>query len=240
MEQKKIKYPLGKGRYERPEIEMCKAKGYEINDPRDAIKIFEQKIAEFTGAKYAVAVDNLTDGLFLCLQMLIEYGVERHSTVTIPKRTYCSVPMTILNAEYELKFEPIEWKGIYQLKPFPIWDCAVSFKKDMYKEGQLMVLSFQHKKRLCIGKGGMVLTDDEDEYNWLVAARYEGRNLDVNQWDDEYSMIGWNMYMSPDDAARGILIFDDLIENNTNWEDWAGSENYPDLSTKKIFQKYVA
>jgi dTDP-4-amino-4,6-dideoxygalactose transaminase len=236
MEQKKIEYPLGKGRYERPEIEMCKAKGYEINDPRDAIKIFEQKIAEFTGAKYAVAVDNLTDGLFLSLKLLNE----QLRPVIIPNRTYCSVPMTIKHAGNKLFFEDLQWKGMYQLQPFPIWDCAVSFKKDMYKEGQLMVLSFQHKKRLCIGKGGMILTDNEEYYKWLVAARYEGRNLDVNQWDDEYSMIGWNMYMSPDDAARGILIFDDLIENNTNWEDWAGSENYPDLSTKKIFQRYVA
>lgn len=246
MEQKKIEYPLGKGRYERPEIAMCKEKGYEINDPRDAIKIFEQKIAEFTGAKYAVAVDNLTDGLFLCLKMqnVSLYGeIEslcNFYEVSIPNRTYCSVPMTIINAKHNLKFEDLQWKGMYQLKPFPIWDCAVSFKRDMYKEGQLMVLSFQHKKRLCIGKGGMILTDNEDYYKWLVAARYEGRNLDVNQWDDEYSMIGWNMYMSPDDAARGILIFDDLLENNTNWDDWAGSENYPDLSTKKIFQRYVA
>jgi len=236
MEQKKIEYPLGQGRYERPEIQMCKDKGYDIKDPRDAISIFEKKIAEFTGAKYAVAVDNLTDGLFLCLGVLNKLL----DPIIIPNRTYCSVPMTILNAGYGLQLKDIAWSGMYQLTPMPIWDCAVSFKKDMYKEGQLMVLSFQHKKRLCIGKGGMILTDHEGYYKWLIAARYEGRNLDVNQWDDEYSMIGWNMYMSPDDAARGILIFDDLIENNTKWEDWAGSENYPDLSTKKIFQKYAS
>jgi len=225
----KVEYPLGEGRFDRPEIGMLRKKGFSIKDPRDVVEIFERTIADFCGSEYAVAVDNLTDGIFLCLKY-----INKPQLIQIPKHTYCSIPMAILNAGYQVGFCYHFWLGKYSLAPLNIWDCATSFHPDMYVKGTLQVLSFQHKKRLCIGKGGMILTDDKEAYDWLKRASFEGRNLKNNQWDDEYSMIGWNMYMTPDDAARGLLIFQELKKIN-EWEDWASWENYPDLSTKNIF-----
>jgi len=229
----KIEYPLGKGRFERPEIGMLKKAGHIFNDPREIVSLFESVIADFCGSKYAVAVDSLTNGIFLALKYYQPNISAVVQWASIPKHTYCSIPMALLHAGLRLEFDDRKWKGHYQIKPFDVWDCATQFKPNMYIGG-MQVLSFQHKKRLCIGKGGMILTDDKDAYDWLKLASFEGRNLDNNQWDDEYSMIGWNMYMTPDDAARGLLIFDELLKED-KWDDWASWENYPDLSTKKIF-----
>ena len=44
--------------------------GYKINTPWDAVDLFEKKVAEYAGSKYAVAIDNCTDALFLCLKYL--------------------------------------------------------------------------------------------------------------------------------------------------------------------------
>ena len=43
---------------------------YKLSDPWDVVDLFEKKVAEYAGSKYAVSVDNCTDGLFLCLKYL--------------------------------------------------------------------------------------------------------------------------------------------------------------------------
>ena len=60
---------------------------YNLSDPWDVVDLFEKKLAEYAGSKYAVAVDNCTDALFLCLKYLKANG-----EITLPKRTYESVP----------------------------------------------------------------------------------------------------------------------------------------------------
>ena len=213
----------------RPELEKVREAGYKWKDPRDIVKIFENKIAKYAGCKYAIAVDCCSHGIFLSLKYL-----EATGEITIPSRTYVSVPMQIIHAGCSVKFEDIRWKGIYQLKPYPIYDSSVRFTKDMYVGNNcLQVMSFQIKKRLPMGKGGIILTDDAAACRWLRKARYDGRDLDVFYPDDEFEMIGWHMYMTPEDAARGLLLFDELEEKN---EDSGGWQNYSDLSNKEIFK----
>ena len=110
-------WPIGKvpKEFQRPELDQVREYGYDWKDPWDVVDMFEQEVAKFAGCKYGIALDNCTDGLFLCLKYL-NYTEE----VTIPSRTYCSVPMTIINAGCSVKFEEVEWSGVYQLKPYPI------------------------------------------------------------------------------------------------------------------------
>jgi len=214
----------------RTELDEVRAKGYEWEDPRDVIGIFEKKVAAYAGAKYAVAVDSCSSAIFLSLKYCQACDV-----VTIPAQTYVSVPMQIIHAGATVRFEHVEWKGVYQLKPYPIFDGAVRFTKGMYMgDNALHVLSFQMKKRLPIGKGGMILTDDESAYRWLRKASYDGRDLDAYYPDDDFEILGWHMYMTPEDAARGIMLMDRIPELN---EDSAGSENHSDLSKKRIFNE---
>ena len=91
-------------------------------NPFSVVKDFEDSIAKYTGAKYAVAVDSCTNAIFLCCK----YLNVKH--VTIPARTYLSIPMSIIHSGGEVIFDKDKninnWEGIYQLKPYPIWDSA--------------------------------------------------------------------------------------------------------------------
>ena len=230
----KIKYnvwPIGKlpKEWQRPELDQIKEKGYDWKDPRDVIDMFEKKVAKFAGSKYAVAVDCCSHGLFLCMKYL-----ECKDTITIPKNTYVSTPMQILHAGCKVKFEDLEWSGVYQLKPYPIWDGAVRWTKDMFVGGDaLQVVSFQIKKRIPIGRGGVIMTNSKEAYDWLKYASYDGRDLNTYYADDDFKMIGWHYYMTPEDAARGILLMDQTPDFN---QDTGHSNTYSDLSNKKIFK----
>ena len=209
-------------------INLLESQGYSIKDPWNIVDIFEKKVAEYAGSRYAVSVDNCTNALFLCLRYL-----KASETVTIPSKTYISVPQTIIHAGCNLVFENIEWSGTYQLEPYPIIDGATRFRKDMYISGTYQCLSFHIKKILNIGKGGMILTDDSTAARWFKVARYEGRHIGIPYDEDEIELIGWNMYMPPEQAARGIMIFESLSDYN---HDCGGSWKYRDISQTKVFK----
>lgn len=224
-------WPIGRlpKEFQRKELDTLRELGYNWNDPLDVVKMFEQKVADFAGAKYGVAVDCCSHGLFLALQCIKKrHGV---STITIPNRTYVSVPMQIKHAGFDVAFEDLPWVGAYQLKPFDIWDAAVRWNRGMYLGG-MHIISFQIKKRVPIGRGGMILLDDPEDYAFLKKIRYDGRDLDIGYMEDDFEYLGWHYYMTPEDAARGIILMDQIPELN---DDTGGSNNYSDLSTKGIF-----
>ena len=204
-------------------------KEYNLSDPWDVVDLFERKLAEYAGSKYAVAVDNCTDALFLCLKY---FGAE--DEITIPKRTYVSVPCTIIHAGYQVKFEDLEWSGAYQLKPHPIYDNATRMTRGMYIKDTYCCVSFHRRKHIPIGKGGMILLDDKCAYEWLKIARYEGRHMDVMYKDDSFDIIGWNMYMPPEQAAEGLDLFNKINEHN---EDLESSGTHKDLSQFPIYER---
>lgn len=223
-------WPSGKlpPEWQRPELKMVKEAGYDWQDPRDVVDIFERKVAEFAGAKYGVSVDCCTHGLFLALKCIDAKGL-----IEIPKHTYQSVPMNIVHAGCHPTFRDEQWSGMYQLKPYAIWDAATRWRRGMY-QGGMHIVSFQIKKRVPIGRGGMILTDNKEHYDWLIKARYDGRDMAVSQWDDDGDICGWHFYMTPEDAARGILLMDQIPEDNPDSGGW---ENYADLSTKKLWKQ---
>ena len=204
-------------------------KKYNCSDPWDVVDVFEKTIAEYAGSKYAVAVDSCTDAMFLCLKYLNVDG-----EVTLPKRTYVSVPCTVIHAGCTVKFDDIEWSGAYPLTPYPVYDSATRMTKGMYVPGSYYCLSFHRRKHVPIGKGGMILTDDKEAYEWFKVVRYEGRHMDRLYKDDSFDTIGWNMYMPPEQAARGLVLFDKIGEVN---EDLESSGIHKDLSLYKLYEE---
>ena len=166
------------------------------HNPFEIVRMFEETVADYCGAPYAVSTDNCTDALLICCEYL---GVEE---VTIPAKTYLSVPQSILHAGATLKFRDYSWKGVYQLEPYPIYDAAKRFTSNMYIEDSFMCLSFHTKKHLKIGKGGMILTNSKEAVEWFKMARYEGRD----HVHDDIEICGWNAYMTPEQAARGLTL----------------------------------
>ena len=226
-------WPCGKlpKKWQRPELEKIKRMGYAWDDPRDIVRQFEQTIAEYAGSKYAVAVDSCTSAIFLCLQHYRAAG--RVTTVCLPAQCYMSVPMAVKNVGFNVRFDYREWWGCYLIAPFDLYDMSVRFTHGLYIPETFCCLSFQIKKRLPIGKGGMILTDDEKAVEWFKQARFEGRHESNDQWHDNFDMCGWNMYMTPEDAARGLILFNDLPKVNP---DSGSYKNYPDLTKQKVFK----
>ena len=226
-------WPLGQlpQEFQRPELEQIKKLGYKWKDPRDVITMFEDKVAKFAGAKYGVAVDCCSHGLFLSLKFYKDVLKMKNKFVEIPSYTYCSVPMQIKHAGFNPKFKDIQWSGVYQLKPFDIWDGAVRWTKGMYKGG-FHIVSFQLKKRIPIGRGGMILTNDKKAADWFRKMTYDGRDLNIGYMEDDFQYCGYHYYMTPEDAERGIILMDQVPKKNL---DSGNNRTYSDLSTKKVF-----
>ena len=115
-----------------------------LYNPFFIVKNLEDELCNYTGAKYAVCVDSCTNAIFLCCKYL---NIE---TITIPRKTYLSVPQAIINAGGKVKLEDVKWEGQYQLKPYPIFDSALRFTANMYISGTFSCLSFHYKKHLPI------------------------------------------------------------------------------------------
>ena len=200
------------------------------HNPYKIVQMFEEEVALYTNAPYAISVDSCTNALFLCCKYL------KVNEVTIPSKTYLSVPMSIIHAGGEVIFDKTSktnhWIGTYQLKPYPIYDAAKRFTSNMYIPGTFMCLSFRIKKNLGLGKGGMILTDSKEAYEWFKKARYEGRG-EVYYKEDNISSLGWNMYMTPQEAAHGLCLMQNYPMNKTDLDELNG---YRDLTEFDIFK----
>ena len=111
---------------------------------------FENKVAQWFGAPYGVSVDCCTHGIELCLRQ------QNIKSITIPKRTYISIPFLANKLGIELKWKNENWEEYYNIGETNIYDAAVLWRENSYLPGTFMVLSFQFQKHLSLGRGGMI------------------------------------------------------------------------------------
>jgi len=192
----------------------------------DSVNQFEKEVADFFGAPHAIAVDCCTHGMELCLRYTND------NNITIPARTYISVPFLAkkLNLDWEWKDE--DWKDYYRIGNTNIIDAAVLWKRDSYITGTFMCLSFQFQKHLSLGRGGMILTDNKDAANTLKKMSYDGREPNIPWRTQNISTVGYHYYMTPEIAELGLEKITEAINNTPRqWEltDW------PDLRNMEIF-----
>ena len=202
---------------------------------------FEKALAEYTGAKYAITLDNLSNGLFLALYYEHHIMNRTNNTITIPSRTYPSVPCEIIHAGLKVGWNTVKGEtltGAYPLAGSNVWDSALTFTADMYKPKTHMCVSFTGPyKHFKLSKGGAILTDDAKAYRWFKRARYSGRRA-CDYHEDNLDMLGWNFYMMPELAARGLLLmgqFYNIDGSKKTQEDL--TLPYPDLSKFEIYNK---
>jgi hypothetical protein len=202
---------------------------------------FEEKLADYTGAKYVVTLDNMSNALFLALYYEHQVMNRTEEVITIPSRTYPSVPCEIIHAGLKVDFQPVPGttlKGAYQLKGSNVWDSALRFTEGMYIPGSHMCISFTGPyKHFKLSKGGAILTDDYDAYCWFKRARYSGRR-EMSYHDDNFDMLGWNFYMMPELAARGLLLMTQFYYSDGTKKTNEDLElPYPDLSKFEIYRR---
>lgn len=193
----------------------------------ETIEKFEQLIADYYNAPYAVAVDCCTHAIELCLRIEdIQY------TINCPTRTYLSIPMTFEKLNLDWEFDDYEWEDYYFIGCTNIIDAAVYWKKNGYVPGTKMCLSFQYRKHLNLGRGGMILLDNEEQAVLLRKMRYDGR-LDNIPWaEQDVDTMGYHYYMTPETAQSGIYRF--ATAEVTEPRKWSHLD-YPDLSKMKVF-----
>ena len=202
---------------------------------------FEKALADYTGAKYVVTLDNMSNALFLALyyEKNITKSIKT-DTIIIPNRTYPSVPCEIIHAGLKIQWKPVNEEtltGAYQLEGSNVWDAALSFTADMFVPGSHMCVSFTGPyKHFKLSKGGAILTDNHDAYLWFKRARYSGRR-ECSYHDDNLDMLGWNFYMMPELAARGSLLMGQFYNlDGTKKHNQDLELPYPDLRKFDVYK----
>ena len=142
--------------------------------------------------------------------------------------------MTLMKLDIPFSFVNIKWKEYYFFGNTRIVDAAVLFTPKTYINGQLMCLSFQHKKMLGLGRGGAILCPNEQEYNELKKMAYDGRD-DSKPWAEQnIKTIGYHYYMTPETAVIGSEIFKKKKDLKPESK---GSADYRDLRKYTFFKK---
>lgn len=196
----------------------------------DVVSAFENKISEFFNSKYAVAVDSCTHGLELCLRYTNE------TKLNVPKRTYLSVPFLAEKIGLEREWRDEKWEDYYTLNygDKRIIDAAVLWKKNSYIPNTFMCISFQYQKHLSLGRGGIILMDNEVDYISLKKMSYDGRLPNVPWRNQDIDTVGFHYYMTPETAQLGLNKLQTAID--TLPRQWVVTD-WPDLTEMKIFKK---
>lgn len=190
----------------------------------DTVTEFEKRVAKFFGAPYAVSTDSCTHAIELCMRY------KNLRIATVPKHTYLSVPMTVHKLGGVVGWTNANWKEYYHLGK-GIYDAAVLWRENSYVENTFMCVSFQWKKHLNLGRGGVILLDDKEAYETLIKMGYDGRSRDARWVDQDIEMIGYHYYMTPETAQLGLDKLNEAIGTEAKKWSW---KDYPDLTKMKF------
>lgn len=214
---------------ERAEFQQLRNAGYNFTHPWQVVDTFEKKIASFFGAQYAVAVDCCTHAVELSFRL----RNQPLDVVTVPVHTYMSIPMMLEKLNQPWRFVDQRWEKIYHFDSHKIVDGATLWEPNSYITDTLMCISFQFKKHIPIGRGGIILTDNHNCYKRLQQMCRDGRDRTLLQTEDDVTEIGYHYYMTPEDAARGILLFDQLHTMPGKLWTW---QHYKKLTDYTVFK----
>lgn len=187
---------------------------------------FEKAIAKFFGAPFAIAVDSCTHGIELALR----YTNVDH--ITVPKRTYLSIPFLADKLWIDRFWKDENWVDYYYLSDRVI-DAAVLWKPNSYIPNTFMGISFQYQKHLSLGRGGILLCDNQNDAEEIKKMSYDGRLPNIPWRNQNISSVGYHYYMTPETAQLGLDKLDLAIE--TTPRQWV-VEDWPDLTEMDIFK----
>lgn len=183
---------------------------------------FESRLSEFTGAPYVVVTDCCTHAIELSMR----YDGVRRTRFTA--RTYISVPQMLSRLDVVFGMTDETWQGEYQFHATRIWDSARRLERGMYRAGSIQCVSFGHTKPLHLGRGGAVLLDDQQAYDWLSLARSDGRDLAINPWWSQSTFPqGWHYCPTLELCHQGI-------DRLSAFPGGVTHQDYPDLRRLNI------
>jgi hypothetical protein len=176
---------------------------------------------------YAIAVDSCTHGIELALRYT------EADQIVVPKRTYLSIPFLAHKLFLDLYWKDEAWVNYYYLTPYVI-DAAVLWKPNSYIPNTFMGISFQYQKHLSLGRGGIILTDNEEAAIQMKKMSYDGRLPNIPWRDQNIDTIGYHYYMTPETAQLGLDKLPQAIQ--TPPRQWVVSD-WPDLTQMEVFKQ---
>lgn len=168
----------------------------------------EEKIADFTGAKYCVMLNSCTSALHLSLEYLKRTKYGKDFIALVPSMTFAATAQAVAHAGGTILWGDVDNQMLltpdvqtpYQIA-MPVHlcgreaftgydvpntnvsvveDCAHLMYKDQCKDSNhLFCYSFYATKNLTMGEGGCICTNDEQAYNWFKQARHHGISKDA-------------------------------------------------------------
>lgn len=178
---------------------------------------FEETVANFVGAKYAVSFNSATSAIFLSL-------LEKRTVVTVPSM----IPPVVLNAiitsgNVHSFSDDVDWVGnsyiLHDFGDYKIVDSAQKLERDQYKtecnSQDLMVFSFYPTKPVGSCDGGMIVSNDQNKINHLRELALNGMSFAENNWDRHIKFPGYKMYMNSlqcDIALRNFRRYENKCE----------------------------
>lgn len=167
-----------------------------LHDP--IVKEFEDTIAGFVGAKYAVSFNSATSAIFLAL-------LGKNTTISIPSMIPPVVINAIITSGNKHKFvDNVEWVGdsyiLHDFGDYKIVDSAQKIEENQYKKecnsDDLMVFSFYPTKPIGTCDGGMIVSDDKDKIEYLRMLSLNGMTYSEHNWERTIKFPGYKMYMN--------------------------------------------
>ena len=182
----------------------------------DGVTEFEEKFADYVGAKHACGVNSATNAIFLAL-------LDKNTTVTIPTMIPPVVANAILTSRNKLKFnDDRNWVGscytLHEFNDYKIIDSAQQCERDIFKKEanpeDLMIFSFYPTKPVGSIDGGMIVSNDKDKIDHFRKMVLNGMSFNHNNWERKIEFPGYKFYLNSVQAFIASKNLDKLDEKN--------------------------
>ena len=207
----------------------------------DIVSEFENKFAQYVGAKYACSVNSATNAIFLSM-------LNKNTVVDIPSMIPPVVANAIITSGNEVRFyDDVDWVGhsyiLHEFEDYKIVDSAQKLEPNQFmkecESNDLMIFSFYPTKPLGGSDGGMIVTDDYDKYKWFKSAVLNGMTYADNNWERGISFPGYKFYMSSIQAKiimNNFKSFDKKMRSLSNLVDIYNKELGYENTSKHLYR----
>ena len=170
---------------------------------------FENKIADYVGAKYAVSLNSATNAIFLSL-------LNKKINVSIPSVIPPVVPNAIHTAGNDFTFtDNVDWVGesyvLHDFGNYKIVDSAQKLEPNQFlsecKDNDLMIFSFYPTKPVGSFDGGMIVSNDLEKITYFREMSLNGMTFASNNWERKNKYIGYKLYMNSIQADIALKNF---------------------------------
>ena len=170
---------------------------------------YEEKFADYVGAKYACSANSETSLIFILFDKLVN-----DQDFIIPSILPPVVANSLINGGNTISFrDDVNWVGKDYEIDDNVWDSAHRVDKNQYKEHPNSVMLFSNYPTKPVGgiDGGVIVSDDKYLIEYIRCLIYNGTNAtQKNSWDRKQITVGWKMYMSTIQAEVALYSLNNL------------------------------